>query len=244
MTLRLTEGFEVALTLLRRDRSVLIPLAGLFFAWPALALKLLVPPLDFKGVAQDAQLALVLGYLADHSLMLVLSMLMNSFGTAVILTLYLDPRRLDVGGAMIAALRSFPRYLTGVVLAGLVAGIGFFLLIVPGIYFTARAMMIGPRLIARADEPLNDAVGQAVAMTAKGGWMIAAMWLTILIGSFSANIVANGINSMAKATGSTGQIVELPAAFVLALASGAAGLALALLQVALYWRLAGSSRGI
>ncbi|WP_448660029.1 hypothetical protein ACPVPU_05855 [Sphingomonas sp. CJ99] len=244
MSIGLTQGFEAAAALFRRDRTLLIPLAGLFYTWPALGQQLLMPPLNLDGVAQDQQAAVLIAHLTDHAGVLAFAMLMSSFGSAVIQTLYLSPARPDVLGALTGTLRVFPRYLAGVFLAGLVAGIGFFLLILPGVYFTARGLMIGPRLIARPDERFGDAVGTAVAMTAKGGWMIAAMWLIILIGSFSASIVARGVDALALASGSTGQIVQIPAALVLALASGAAGLALVLVQVALYRRLAGSSSGI
>lgn len=149
-----------AWALFRRDRDILLRIAGAFLFLPSFALALLVPgppPRDQRG--DDEAAVAWFDALGDwgraHGGWYLLAYAVGYLGAATLYALYLDQRRLDVGGAIRRAAATLPRYLLTMALVALPVGAGMLLLFVPGLYVLGRVMLAGPALITERGSALS-----------------------------------------------------------------------------------------
>lgn len=248
MRLRATDVVADALLLFRRDREVLLGLAGPFWFLPLLALLLLVPgppvrPADAtaNSAAAVAWGQAVVQWVSTHGSWYLLVGAIGAWGTAAVYALYLDRTRPDVRGALRLGAMLWPRFMLMSALVGLMAMGGLALLYLPGLYILGRFMPAGPALVAERPMGALNAVGRGFGLTRGAGlplmgvaaatlglaW-IAPQPLLALAGWLETQPA--GPNPVALAT------VNALAAAVATLAA----LATALLAVASYRRLASS----
>ena len=168
MRLDFTTVLRDAWAVFRRDRDVLLGLAGPFLFLPAFALVLLVPaPPTPDAAATDSQAATqawieAVGVWAGaHGQWFVLAYAIGYVGGAAILSSYLDPTHPDVRGALRRAVTLAPRYLLTMLVVSLPAGLGLLLWVVPGLFVMGRTMLVAPVLVA--DRPVG-----ALAAIARG----------------------------------------------------------------------------
>lgn len=237
MSVDLAGALGDARALWRRDRELLLRIAGVFVFLPAFASLLLLPdPVAAAGAGNEERQAALIAWGLANAHWIAIRLVFDLFGVAALLTFYLDRHR-TLGEALQRTLAVFPRYLLTALLAWVMVLGGLFALVVPGFYLIGRLTMTGPALIAERRGPL-DAVARGFALTRGMGWalfgVVAATTVTgylitaVLVAIDDAMTAANVANPVAVA------IVDAGAAGVSMLTT----LARALIVVAVYRRLA------
>jgi hypothetical protein len=233
-----------AWALFRSERSLLLPIAGLFLFVPQLAQLLLLPevpeiPLDrspqnlatwFEGSysawATIAGPWILLGYL------LVL------FGSATILALFLDAGRLDVASALRRALGLTPRYLLASILIGIPVGIGSWLLVLPGIYLLGRLMLTGPAVMATPSVGAVRAAATSWRLTRRAQMATTALAALTMLAAMIAPLPFLSLASSMRAAGAVNPVALAMLEIGAAAAITASVLALLLVEIAVWRQLA------
>ncbi|URW75960.1 hypothetical protein M9980_01635 [Sphingomonas donggukensis] len=257
MKLPFTTAFGDAWAAWRRDTALLLPLAGLTMFLPQLAVLLLVPPLPPMATPEDGQMTEAAAqawadaftlWAGQHGIWYALAPAVGLFGALAVMALYLDRQRPTLGGALARGAMLFLRYLLASILIA-IAAIGILMpgaasrlllaaMIAPAFYILGRTMLAGPVIVAQAPVGAVAAIRRSWALTRGHGWMLAATYAAILMG---AQLVGGVFLSLAAmGTGSAGANPVVATVFdgAAAVVTSAAALTLALVQVALYRRLA------
>lgn len=162
----------------RANAGILAILAGAFLLLPNFAQLLIAPPpaintLDWNGIRRMEQ------YFGDNALTLILCNLPVWLGSAGILSLLLDRRRLTVGEALMSGFRLLPGVIVLNWLTQILVFTGLVLLVVPGLYLIGRLMLAAPTQMAeRIGNPIT-AIARSIALTRRNGWRIAGLVLVI-----------------------------------------------------------------
>ena len=164
----------------RTNASVLSVLAGVFLLLPNFAQLLFAPPPEFEHFDLNAVKAMN-DYIRENIVVLILCNLPVWLGSAAILALLLDPRRLTVGEALTGSLA----LLISVILLNWITQFaiygGFVLLILPGIYLVGRLAAAAPAQMAeRLRNPIT-ALKRSLELTRGNGWRIAGLVLLIAV---------------------------------------------------------------
>ena len=160
------------------------------------------------------------------------------FGVATLFALCLDRARPTLPAAMGAALRLFPLFLVLAVFVAILTWGGLMLFFLPGFYVMGRSFVAGATMVAERQSDPFAALARGFALTRGYGWML---FTAAVLLSLPGQLIAMLASSF---RGPEAGIVTIAATgLVAALAGGAVTLATALLQIAAYRRLAGSSNG-
>jgi len=176
----------------KSNASVLAILAGAFLLLPNFAELLFAPPpnvraFDWNGLRQMED------YYRENGLTLILCNLPVWLGSAGILALLLDPRRLTVGEALKSGLRLLPGVIVLNWLVQFLIVMGLLLLVVPGVYLIGRLVVASPAQMAeRIGNPIK-AMGRSFALSAGNGWRIAGLVALIVVVAVIVASVANTI---------------------------------------------------
>lgn len=204
MKLDIAAACREALGIWRRDRDVIVAVAGVFFFLPNLALGLFMSPGDAaRGAPPGDQAALLdamQAYLVANAHWLALQTAAELVGVGVLLALLLDPLRPTVGGALAATLRRLPVLIVAMLLVNAAKLAGLLLLILPALYVIGRAFVVLPTLFAEPERRFGDAMGRAIALTAGhvmpllalSGLLYFSAQLIVLLLSATASIVSSG----------------------------------------------------
>lgn len=205
MSFSLDETWRDTVALLRADRSMLLPLGGLFFLLPLILYSLTTPVFEPPQTQNQEVIAKALAeYLGRIALPLLLLTATFMLGTAVIYHLLLDRDRPTVGRAIGAGARTWPRL---ILLAVILAAVQFILLVamsvvaaafglnpgaaslllvvygVIGLYVTARFIPVGPSIVAeRLGSPVRF-LRRGLALSKRKGWRIALFLFALVVSS-------------------------------------------------------------
>ncbi len=228
MTIDLMGALGDAWAMWRRDRDLLLRVAGLFLFLPQFTLLLVLPvpqlPVAHGGdQATFAALAdIMFGWYAEHGVVLAAAELTALFGTLAIFALYLHPERPDLRGALIGALWLLPR----------------------GLYLNGRLMLAGPAIVA--EQPLGAvaAIQRGVKITRGNGLVLAGLGCIMVLAGW---VLPEPFLALGQAL--DGAPIANPVSAALLDAGAAAATAMAalgaiLVRIALYKRLASPIRGI
>lgn len=164
--------WEDTMKLTRDHAPLLIAIAGVFVFLPALAFAIFLKPPE-PPRTQD--LSLLLRQLGDFWIAaapwVLLQSLFNLVGTAAMLRLVLT-RGGTVGGALMFGLMLLPFYFLLSLLSSLIVGIGFILLIVPGLYLLGRVMPAAPVMVAENQRNPITALSRSFELTEGKGWAV------------------------------------------------------------------------
>ncbi|GAA0321269.1 hypothetical protein GCM10009087_34410 [Sphingomonas oligophenolica] len=238
----------------KRDRDLLLAVAGFFLFLPQFAVLVLLPdpPVPAAGVSNEEAIRvwapLMAQWLSDYGLALVGSILWAAFGALLIFVLYLRSGRPDLKNALQAASRLLLRYLLVSVLASLpialiaVPAVGF-LLIIPGIYAIGRMMLAGAAMVA--EQPLGAvaSVKRSIELSRGHGLAFAGIAIALLLGS---RLLPEPFVALGRVLDGAPTANPVSAALLDAMAAATASLATLatiLIQIALYRRLV-ASKGI
>ncbi len=250
MNLDVRGVFRDAWSMWRRDRGVLVAIAGFFLFLPQLAGFLFLPghvEIASKAAAQadvNAQAQAIVAFYSQNAPLIIATGLTTLFGALVILMLYVDREKRDVAGILLFALRRLPAYfLLSLVIDGMVRiGVATLVLIIPALYLAGRLLLAG---VIMASEPRSGpfvAIAQSFRLTRGRGVILAGFAAIIVFGLLLAYpVIALGdvLDRAPLANPVSALIIDVVAALIIA----AGMLGGILLRVALYRRIA-SSNGI
>lgn len=230
-----------AWALFRRDRDILLRIAGAFLFLPSFALALLVPgpPQREQGGSEAATMAwfdAVGDWAGAHGGWYLLAYAVGYLGAATLYALYLDPRRLDVGGAARRAAIVLPRYLLAMAIVALPVGAGMLLLLVPGLYVLGRVMMTGPALLADRTSALGAIQRSMWLSRGVGLPLMGLAAVPVLTGALASQPFVL-LDTWMRARGAVNPVALAIVDAGLSLVGMAAGLAGALIALVVYRRL-------
>ncbi|WP_439532128.1 hypothetical protein [Polymorphobacter sp.] len=211
---------------------------GLFFAVAAPFTLLVDMALRIFGPAPPATMADV----TSRTLfwLIVLPGIIGSLAQLTIAGLILRPGATP-RMALAAAFAVWPSYLAALMLSALPSGLGFLLLLLPGLYITARLFLIVPLALAgERTDPLS-LIRTSWTMTAPAAWPLFGFFILGLVGLFGLGLIAGGVGG---ALGSVLTLIGLAdaaqfaAGLVPALASTVVAIATAAAACVIYSRLA------
>ena len=238
-----------AWTLWRRDRALLLPIAGLFVFLPQLAVLLLVPDMPRMAAEDGGEEAMrtwsiaFAQWFASHGVLFLGSMLLAQFATLALAALYVDRDRPTARVALRRAAVLLPRYLLasllvalpfGAVMAAVPLPATVLLLMLPMLYVFARTLLVAPVLIAERPMAAVAAIRRSWRLTAGNG---AALMAVFAVTSLAGRAVAGLLLGLVTVVGANPVAVAILSALA-ALATAAAAVALVLASVVIYGRLA------
>ena len=252
MIIDIRSVFLDAWTMWRRDRVVLLAIAGFFLFMPQLALQLFGPDaaavtaaaVGAEKLGADAQVQAMAQIYARYAPLLLANALANLFGGLAILMFCLDGGKREVGTLLVAALRRLPAYFALALVIDVAAGLGmyFWYLLLPCFYLVGRLLPAGPIFVQAGVGPI-EAIARSFRMTRGRGLVLAGFATMIVMAGFllplPAIALGNVLNRAPLANPVSGLIIDAIAA---ALAT-AALLGSILVRIALYRRI-GASSGI
>lgn len=164
--------WEDTMRLTREHAPLLIAIAGVFVFLPAVAFAIFLKP-DQAPPTQDMNRLLqqLTDFWVAAAPWLLLQSLFNMVGTAAMLRLVLT-RGGTVGGALVFGLMLLPFYFLLSLLSSLIVGIGFILLIVPGLYLIGRVMPAAPVMVAENIRNPITALSRSFQLTEGKGWAV------------------------------------------------------------------------
>ncbi len=233
--------------LFRRDRDLLLRIAAPFLFLPAFALALVVPdpPMPDPAAGNSEAQALVwadqvTAWAGANGGWYGLAYAISFFGTSLLYALYLDRRdgALDVGAAMKRSATLFPRYLLAMLLVSLPAGAGLLLYAIPGLYILGRTMLTGPALFAEAPLGPVAAIRRSLSLTRGSGLPLMGLAAFSYISGWLIGEPFMMVDRWMRANGQENPVVLAVVDAGAAAAAMAAGLAMALIAVSAYRRLA------
>lgn len=249
MSFDMTGVLHDAWAMAKRDRDLLIGVAGVFLFVPQLVIAMFVPqPPAFPGMtdqaAVDAWLAKVELWSQSYSLLVVALAVTMLFGALTLFRLHLAADRPDVRGAMLGAVTQLPLYVLLALLVTMPISLGLLLLVLPGIYVQSRLLLAAPAFVA--EQPIGPiaAVRRSLALTrGKVLPMLALASISLLAGDLLAwpfQTLGTSPGGAALANPVAAALLDLGAAGGVTLGS----VATILIQVAAYRRARSPSSGI
>jgi hypothetical protein len=238
-----------AWALFRRDRDLLLRIAAPFLFLPAFALALVVPdpPMPPEGAGSGEAQALawadqVTAWAGANGGWYALAYAISFFGTSLFYALYLDGQAgrqgLDVATAMKRSVAQFPRYLLAMILVSLPAGAGLLLYAIPGLYILGRTMLTGPVLFAEAPVGAFAAIRRSLVLTRGSGLPLMGLAAFSYISGWITGQPFMLVDRWMRTSGQENPVVLALVDAGAAAAAMAAGLAMALIAVSAYRRLA------
>jgi hypothetical protein len=222
--------------LLRSHASLIATVASVFIFLPTLLVAHFLP--QPEAVSFDRLGQLWSEYLIANWHWLLISKIVGMIGSIAILLLVFA-RGITVGGAIAAAVALLPAYFIASLLGSIAVGIGFLLLIVPGLYLLGRLGPLNPVVVAEAQKNPIAAIRRCWTLTEGHGWAILGLILIVAIAAAIVVAVASnllGILFVLVAGQDVGQLLTL----IVATAGNAAMMALLLvLSAAIYRQLSG-----
>jgi hypothetical protein len=235
----------------KRDRRLLLPIAGLFLFLPQFAFYLLAQPFPALTPEEARDTAALLRpgsplmtWAAHNAPGMLASVLLMTFGTLAVLCLYLEGRPTTPGGALRRALPLFPRYLLAAIVAGLPAGpieLMVLILVLPCLYLLGRLMLVGPAIVAERPIGVFRAVGRSVALTRRRGLAMMGLAAAVVLAGMLVPTPFRLIRDALQADAMGNPIAIALAEGVGSALAAAIALATVLVEVALYRRLAAAA---
>lgn len=238
----------------KRDRILLLPLAGMFLFLPQFAFYLLAAPFPklTPEQLQDSAALLAPGspliaWVEHNAPGMLATLLLMSFGSLVILSLYLDRGAGTPARALTRSVSLFPRYLLAAIVAGLPAGpveLMVVILVLPCLYLLGRLTLVGPVIAAERPIGVLRAIARSFALTRRRGLAMMAL----ASGAMVAGMIAPAPFRLLRDTLQAASAAN-PVAIAMTEAAGSllatiVALALLLIEIALYRRLVVPSSGI
>ncbi|HTG37366.1 hypothetical protein [Sphingomonas sp.] len=201
--MKLSQVLAAAGAIWRAERSLVMPLAGLFYFVPSLALLLMLPeappPAD---PGSDAALDALLTYARDNAGAIIGANAVQLVGAILLYTLFLAPSRPTLGEAFrLIAPRLLSFALASILtLAALTVSA---LLIVPALYLIGRFFLVGAVIAAERRSPV-EAIARSIELTRGRGWwcfiaaavpFLAGQVIVTIAGGFDGALVMAGVDS-------------------------------------------------
>lgn len=164
--------------LLRAHASLIATVAGVFIFLPGLLFAYFLPQPEPQDLGRLGEVWAE--YIGANWPWLLLNSLMNMVGSIAILLLIFR-RGVTVGGAIAAAVALLPFYFLASLLSSVLVGLGFVLLIVPGLYLLGRFGPLSAVVVAETRRNPADAIARCWALTRGHGWAVLGLILLVAV---------------------------------------------------------------
>jgi len=231
MRLRYPDVFADAGAMWRGARDVLLPVAAVFFFLPGLGLRLFLPQPDTTGLADEALRTAIDAWLSGAMPWLVVVILTQTYGAALLLLMLLDPGRPTLGAAMLRTLRLIPGLLAAQLIVAAGVALGFLVLIVPGFYLLGRTILTSASYLTSPERGSIAAAVEGFERTRDNGWLLALLWFSAYAVNYLIDSVGMAINSVLVPIN---HFLVIPVELATAGGSAACVLLLVLCQAAAY----------
>lgn len=231
--------WEDTVRTLRANSSLLIAVAGVFLFLPTVVAGYLSPPRTAETFPA------MIEHLKSNWLLMLTVNIIGFVGNLALLILALDINRPTVGTAIRAALALLPIYFLVSILSGFMIGLGFLLLIIPGLYLIGRLSVTGAVLVAEERRNPFDIIKRSFEVTKGRGWAILGLILLVFLAFYvitlAITFILGSIFLLADKAAGAGGI----GAFLLLILTSAVGAAfnivLMVLVASIYRRVTGES---
>jgi hypothetical protein len=231
--------WEDTLKLLRQHAPLLAAIAGVFLFLPALLIAVFMPPPVPQGGDPGRVFPMLLAYYGTAGPWLLLEGLFTMIGVLAMLRLVFA-RGTTVGDALVQGLMLTPFYFLASIICGLMIGLGFILLIVPGVYLIGRLIPIPAVLVAENRRNPFDAIRRTFALTKGRGWVIVGLVFVVAIVAGIAVSVADTLFALIFILAAGQVLGKMLTAVVASALSAALATLLLMLYAAIYRALAGT----
>lgn len=157
--------------LTRQHLPLLVAIAGVFIFLPSLVVAVFMPPPQPQSGDPGRVFQIMMDYYRAAAPWLLLGGVIAMVGTAAMLRLVFA-RDSTVGAALAFGLMLLPFYFLLQLLVGLIVGVGFILLIVPGLYLIGRIAPAPALMVAEKRRNPLDAISRSFAITKGHGWAV------------------------------------------------------------------------
>jgi hypothetical protein len=225
--------FADARAMWRSERDLLVRVASVFFFLPTLAARLFLPMPDVQAATRQDLLRIVSEWLAQQGGWIVLQLVLLTFGSGVVLVLLLDRSRPTLGAAMLRTLKLLPLLLIAWTSVLFAMALGSMLLLLVALYIGGRAFLTGAAVVMRPERGPFAAVADSVRMTARRGWVVAGMCVTVFGCTYVGALLFSAVLLLVERSGGS-PLLQLPLEILTAAVSAAGSLAMVVLQAAIY----------
>lgn len=237
-------AWDDSLLLLKWHTALIGTIAAVFLFLPALAVAWFGPvPIEPPEGADFNQMMTV--FQESFRQMIpgqIFIALCTVVGTTAILRLWLSRSGISVGEALTFALMFFPTMLALQILCGFAIGIGFILLLVPGIYLIGRLALVAPSVADRGLYNPFEAIRTSWTLTEGNGWAIFFFLFLVALVIVIASLIVGGVVSVIA--GTEAGFGRMLGGFVEAAFGAIGGLVSIAISAAAYRQLAGASPDI
>jgi hypothetical protein len=238
MTLRLAGLFADAKSLWQRERTLVLPVAGLFFLLPSLGILLLMvqgAP-DLESLSDQAVLlAFYQKFVEANVVPIALAYLAVDYGIFALFSLYLRGQGQTLGQVMTAALRRLFPFLVLEVAVSIGFQLGFSLFIAPGLFVFARTWLAAPAYAANPEAGLIEAFKQGwVRSSGVNGLLFLLVAAMVFVGGIGAMAVSSIITGLIATAAGGGVVPEFLGYLLLSVIGAGVWTALVILRVAAY----------
>lgn len=234
--MKLADVFAAVGSLLRGDRVLLLPVAGLFYFLPSLALLLMLPDGPVAGANGDAAaLERLTAYARENAAPILAANVVQLAGAAILFALFAAPGRPTLGEAIGVAARRFIPFAGATILCWAAMTLGA-LLIVPALYLIGRLFLVGAVAVGEGRGPIASIVRSVELTDRRGWWCFAAAAVPFFAGQVIVSI-AGGFDGAMRAAGAESAALHLIFNAVAAAGATAAWAAALLAKVVVYRRL-------
>ena len=191
-------AWDDTLQLLRSHTALVGTIAGVFLFLPALAFAWFGPvPIEPPAGADFNQVVATFResfrQMIPGQLVIALCTLI---GTAAILRLWLSRAGISVGEALTFGLMLFPTIIAVQILCGIAIGLGFILLIVPGLYLIGRFALVSAAIADRRIYNPFEAIRVSWELTRNNGWAVFFFLFLVGLVIVIAALIIGGIVSV------------------------------------------------
>ena len=183
MTFSYNAVWEDTLALLRRHGPLLAAIAGVFLFLPALLFAVFLQPPEPETRDAQALFQVMTTYWTMAAPWVLAQILVSTIGSIAMLRLVFATNG-TVGEALVFALLLLPFYVLLSICSTLIIGIGFILLIVPGIYLIGRIAPAPAVMVAETRRNPIAAIQRSFEITKGRGWHVLGLIFVVgVVGS-------------------------------------------------------------
>ncbi|MBH9537044.1 glycerophosphoryl diester phosphodiesterase membrane domain-containing protein [Novosphingopyxis sp. YJ-S2-01] len=145
-----SDAWSEALALISAHKEAALAIAGVFLFLPQVALGYFAGQMDTAGIeTSDQMMTMYENWFAANGLLLFIGTLVSLIGSIALYVIFLRGQQ-TIGEALATAVKLFIPFLLLGILTAIAVGIGFILLIIPGIYLAIK-FTLGGTVIAAED---------------------------------------------------------------------------------------------
>lgn len=222
----------------RAHKEAILAIWGALLFMPGWAVKYLAGDIDFSTAKSMVDFATVVSlYFSQHWYILLPGNLVTTFGALAIYALLVRHDLPTIGAVMRFAIYAFPLYFAVQLTRNLSIMLGFYLLLIPGLYLMGRLAPLSPLYASGQRTGYVNLFKKCWALSRGAGWSIFFFLLIIMVISFIILLVAQLILGIAVQLLSGGTGLPLLAAALAAAVDALLYLALMLAITAIFRQL-------